>query len=60
MLICSQKEVKTLKNTKKLAAKVAKAAAETALKRDANNATCFAIFQSKAPANLNLFKNHQK
>jgi len=52
--------VKTLKNTKKLAAKVAKAAAETALKRDANNATCFAIFQPKAPENLNRFKNHQK
>jgi len=41
-------------------AQTAKAAAENALKRDANNATCVAIFQPKVPANLNRFKNKQK
>ena len=60
MIVCWQKEVKSLKNTKKLVAKVVKAAAMAAIKRDANSTTCFAIFQPKVPANLSQFKNHKK
>ncbi len=49
-----------MKNVKMFAAKAAKAAAESALKRDANRTTCYAIYQPKAPASLSRFKNHQK
>lgn len=45
-----------MKITKKFISKAAKAAAERALKRDANNTTCIAIFQPKVPANLSRFK----
>jgi len=53
-------EVKGLKKIKMFAARAAKAAAESALKRDANNTTCFAIYQPKAPAALGRFKKEQK
>lgn len=60
MIICTQREVKLMKSVKMFVAKVAKSAAESALKRDANNTTCAAIYQPKAPANLSRFKNQQK
>lgn len=50
------KEVITMKNGKILAAKIAKQAAEKALRRDANQTTCNIIFQPKAPAGLDRFK----
>lgn len=46
-----------MKNKKTLLAKVARNVAEKALSRDANQTTCFAIYQPKAPANLKRFKN---
>lgn len=49
-----------MKNSKTLAAKLAKAAAESALKRDANSTTCGAIYQPKVPASLSRFKSKQK
>lgn len=49
-----------MKNIKMAAAKAAKAAAESALKRNANSTTCGALYQPKAPAGLNRFKNKQK
>ncbi len=49
-----------MKKAKKLISKVAKAAAESALKRDANNTTCIAIFQPKVPADLGRFKGKQR
>lgn len=49
-----------MKNTKSFVSKVAKAVAESALRRDANSTTCAAIYQPKPPANLNRFKNQQK
>lgn len=49
-----------MKKIKMFAAKAAKTAAESALKRDANNTTCFAIYQPKAPAALGRFKKEQK
>lgn len=45
-----------MKNGKILAAKIAKNAAEKALRRDANQTTCSIMFQPKAPAGLNRFK----
>lgn len=45
---------------KMLAAKFAKTTAEHALKRDANSTTCVAIYQPKAPADLNKFKSSKK
>lgn len=50
------KEVITMKNGKILAAKIAKQAAEKALRRDANQTTCAVLYQPKAPAGLNRFK----
>lgn len=49
-----------MKSTKEFATKMAKAAAESALKRNANSTTCGAFYQPKAPANLERFKNKQK
>lgn len=57
MLICSQKEVNDVKNKKNLIAKIAKKAAENALRRDANSTTCVCIYQPKAPEKLKQFKN---
>lgn len=45
-----------MKNGKIFAAKIAKQAAEKALRRDANQTTCNIIFQPKAPAGLDRFK----
>lgn len=45
-----------MKNGKILAAKIAKQAAEKALRRDANQTTCAVLYQPKAPAGLNRFK----
>lgn len=39
-----------------LVAKVARKAAEKALRRDANSTTCFGIYQPKVPAELKRFK----
>lgn len=47
-------------NSKKATAKFAKKIAEKALKRDANSTTCAAIYQPKAPANLERFKKISK
>lgn len=44
-------------NKKNLIAKMAKKAAEKALRRDANNTTCVCIYQPKAPEKLKQFKN---
>lgn len=38
--------------------KLAKTVAEKALKIDANSTTCVAIYQPKAPANLERFKKN--
>lgn len=57
MLICSQKEVKDVEIKKKFIAKMAKKAAENALRRDANSTTCVCIYQPKAPIELNRFKS---
>ncbi len=45
-----------MKSGKIFAAKVAKATALHALKRDANSTTCLAVYQPKAPTSLNHFK----
>lgn len=45
-----------MKNGKILAAKIAKNAAEKALRRDANQTTCVVLYQPKAPVGLNRFK----
>ena len=50
------KEVKTMKNGKMMAAKIAKTVAEKALKRDANQTTCTIFYQPKMPAGLKQFK----
>lgn len=44
-------------NKKTLIAKVARKAAEKALRKDANRTTCLAFYQPKAPADLKRFKN---
>lgn len=49
-----------MKNTKQVFAKIAKAVAENALKRDANSTTCAAIYQPKAPANLIRYRKAEK
>ena len=49
-----------MNNVKIVAAKIAKTAAESALKRDANNTTCFAIYQPQIPAKYSQFKNKQR
>lgn len=53
------KEVKTMKNGKMMAAKIAKAVAEKALKRDANQTTCTIFYQPKMPAGLKQFKKNK-
>lgn len=45
-----------MKNGKKAFAKVARKAAERALRRDANATTCVGFYQPKAPAELKRFK----
>lgn len=57
MLFCCQKEVNNVESKKNLIAKMAKKAAESALRRDANNTTCVCIYQPKAPEKLKQFKN---
>lgn len=52
-------EVKTMKNGKMMAAKIAKSVAEKALKRDANRTTCTIFYQPKMPAGLNQFKKNK-
>lgn len=46
-----------MKVNKNLIAVVAKKTAEHALRRDANRTTCLSIYQPKAPAALERFKN---
>lgn len=46
-----------METTKKIIAKIAKRAAEKALRRDANSTTCLGIYQPKIPAELKRFKN---
>lgn len=48
-----------MKNAKKFAASLAKAAAEKALRRDANKTTCYAIYQPKIPAGMDRFKKER-
>lgn len=57
VLFCRQKEVNDMKNKKKLVANVARKAAESALRRDANSTTCVGFYQPKVPAALKRFKN---
>ena len=45
-----------MKNVKELFLFMAKAAAERALKRDANRTTCVAFYQPKVPESANKFK----
>ena len=52
-----QKEVSDVEGKKRLLAEVARKAAEKVLRRDANSTTCFRIYQPKAPAELERFKN---
>ena len=49
-----------MRNIKECMLKLAKASAEIALKRDANNTTCLALYQPKVPANLKNFKGVKK
>lgn len=53
------KEVNSMKNSKTLIAKIAKVAAEKALKADANQTTCIFFYQPKVPAGLNQFKKNR-
>ena len=46
-----------MKNKEKLIIKIARNAAEKALRRDANSTTCISIYQPKAPADLKRFKS---
>lgn len=46
-----------MESGKKLLAKVAKKAAEKALRRDANSTTCYGFYQPKVPAELKRFKS---
>ncbi len=57
VIFCRQKEVNDVESKKKLIAKVARKAAEKALRRDANSTTCLGIYQPKAPTGLKRFKN---
>ncbi len=52
----SPKEVIHMTNKMQPIAKMAKAIAEKALKRDANQTTCSIFYQPKAPASLEQFK----
>ena len=52
-------EVKTMKNGKMMAARIAKSVAEKALKRDANQTTCTIFYQPKMPAGLKQFKKNK-
>ena len=45
---------------KMMVAKLAKITAERALAKDANSTTCVAIYQPKAPANLDKFKVNKR
>lgn len=49
-----------MNKAKTMVAKIAKVAAESSLKRDANRTTCGAIYQPKAPAGLARFKKGEK
>ena len=49
-----------MKILKEYTAKLAKAAAESALKRDAKSTTCLALYQPKVPANLKKYKSLKK
>ena len=55
----SLKEVRHMMNKMQPIAKMAKAIAEQALKRDANQTTCSIFYQPKAPASLEQFKNRK-
>lgn len=46
-----------METKKNLIAKLAKKAANNALRRDANSTTCAFIYQPKAPEKLKQFKN---
>lgn len=46
-----------MKTNKKALAKIVKATAEKALRRDANSTTCFGFYQPKAPESLKRFKD---
>ena len=46
-----------MESKKRLLAEVARKAAEKVLRRDPNSTTCFGIYQPKAPAELERFKN---
>ncbi len=48
-----------MKNSKTLIAKIAKTAAEKALRADAHQTTCAFFYQPKAPAGLNRFKKNK-
>lgn len=52
-----QKEVNGMKRKNILIATLAKKAAESALRRDANRTTCAGIYQPKVPSGLKHFKN---
>lgn len=57
MLFCGKKEVNDVKKPMIVVSKVARKAAEKALRRDANCTTCVSIYQPKAPVKLKRFKN---
>lgn len=46
-----------MKKKMKLVSNVARKAAESALRRDANSTTCVGFYQPKVPAALKRFKN---
>lgn len=48
-----------MKTNKKALAKIVKAAAEKALRRDANSTTCLYFYQPKAPESLKRFKDNK-
>lgn len=48
-----------MKDGTKMLAKVAKAVAEKALKRDANQTTCTIFYQPKMPKELIMFKKEK-
>ena len=49
-----------MKKGKLILANIAKAFAETSLKRDANQTTCSIIFQPKVPDGLQRFKKENR
>lgn len=49
-----------MKNAKKMVAILAKQAAKTALRRDANRASCNLIYQPKIPNGLYRFKKENR